>query len=816
MAGRGRTLTVTILAATLVAALFLGRRLTLLLSDQWWGSLISPDASSFLLRWHLVRLTLDAVGVLVAVAWFVGHTLGVYRTLDTVQVPRYVANLEFREALTPKTLLAGTLTLGTLLGIITGLGLGDWWPQVMLAWHGVVMGEVDPLLGRDLGWYVAELPWWSTLQAFSLLLAGAALGVVALLYTMVGALRWGERRPAVSNHARGHLGVLLAALALSLAWGYWLLPYEIVAGLHGAETAGAWSSRVAISNALAGVALATAALSALWAVRPRHTLVLAAWLVLAAAWVGGRYLIPAFAAGHRPLVAPETAAHLERRAFALERLHDRDLQGPAGRGPPGRVPTAPWSPRTVERLLAVDSGTTLSVGPGTLRSPSRPVWLAVTRVEDGLSVAAIAADRISASGGALSYQADDSVAYPSVVSLAVIDSAAGLVWPGAPRYQLTSGGRGLALNSWGRRLVLAWGLQAGGLLGELPPETTLTWNNDPLARAAKLAPFARWTDLAPAWADGELWWVATGYVVSRTFPVVEPVPWGAAGTARRLVRPGFVAAVSAASGTTHIYLFPGAGPLALGWAAVAGGLVEPASAIPAALVAQLAYPRSLAVVQTRILSRPRWNAGVPVTGTGPGRRLDQAVEIGWLPTGGAGFTAVYHHPRERRISAILWGRLQDGAASLELVRLDSANSIATPALLLQRWGRFPLFEQIRDSIRRDGARLEPGRLRYYLMPPGPVAVMPYYGVRERARAVVAWYSVALGDRLGAGRNPVTARRNVTGLGVPVPPGIGPRSRLSEAQGWMRLADSSLRVGDWEGFGRAFEALREVLRKPSPP
>ena len=40
-----------------------------------------------------------------ASAWFIGHLLLVYRAVGTVQVRRNVANLEFREALTPRALL---------------------------------------------------------------------------------------------------------------------------------------------------------------------------------------------------------------------------------------------------------------------------------------------------------------------------------------------------------------------------------------------------------------------------------------------------------------------------------------------------------------------------------------------------------------------------------------------------------------------------------------------------------------------------------------------------------------------------------------
>src|SRR3989442_12187488 len=57
--------------------------------------------------------------------------------------------------------------------------------------------------------------------------------LVAVLYLGMGSLRFRRWFPQASAHARGHLGLLLAATALALAWGAALDPAETVAGLHG-------------------------------------------------------------------------------------------------------------------------------------------------------------------------------------------------------------------------------------------------------------------------------------------------------------------------------------------------------------------------------------------------------------------------------------------------------------------------------------------------------------------------------------------------------------------------------------------------------
>ena len=278
---RGRRLIAAITGV--VALLFVGRWAAGLLADRWWAAQISPAAVDFLTDWHILRLTLDLAGFLLASAWFIGHLFVVYRAVGSVQVRRNVANLEFREALTPGMLLALAVGAGALLGLLVGTGGAERWQQVALAWQGVTYGIADPLLQHDAGLYVAQLPAWRLAHGFSLLLVVLALGIVFGLYVIVGAVRWMEGRPAINDHARAHLGWLLAGFALTLVWGYVLEPYELVAGLERPVDLATWNATTLVSPLLVGVALATAGLSAAWAMRPRHALAAAGWIVLSLA-----------------------------------------------------------------------------------------------------------------------------------------------------------------------------------------------------------------------------------------------------------------------------------------------------------------------------------------------------------------------------------------------------------------------------------------------------------------------------------------------------------------------------------------------------
>jgi uncharacterized membrane protein (UPF0182 family) len=616
MSRRGRRLTAAI--GGLVALLFAGRWTATLLADRWWAAELSPAAAAFVTDWHLLRFTLDLCGCLIASAWFIGHLLLVYRAVGTVQVRRNVANLEFREALTPRALLTVVVVSGVLLGLLVGVGVSGWWRDVTLAWQGVSYGISDPLLRRDLGVYVAQLPIWRAAHSFLLLLVLLALTGVAALYMLVGAVRWIDRRPAINHHARAHLGWLLAALALALAWGYLLEPYELVAGPADLLDRSAWRSNLLVSPLLAGVALAAGALSAVWAARPRHALVVSGWIVLAVASMIGHWLLPSLLSGSGE-VAIDTRAleRLGRVAYGLEGLRDTRLERVGAPTPPA-VPSL-WNSAALALAFPGDSNHLLSINPAMLTPDGkrRPVWLVIRSGSPGRVIASAVADhRVSSTGEPLFYRLGDTLPRPAPTPL--LDLRSDFLGPEARDYRMLRGdGPGVAVDSWPRRLLLAWALQAGELLGDVRPGTRVDWRLSPENRLERLAPFADWSAPTARVIDGELIWILDGYLASGTFPLTGRVPW----RNRRVgsVRAAFLGTVNAESGAARVYLQPGADPLASTWSRLSNGVVEPASAIPEPVLRAAPYPGDWFRIQAQQLERLPWKAGTvsgtPVQGT---------------------------------------------------------------------------------------------------------------------------------------------------------------------------------------------------------
>jgi hypothetical protein len=239
-------------------------------------------------------------------------------------------------------------------------------------------------------------------------------------------------------------------------------------------------------------------------------------------------------------------------------------------------------------------------------------------------------------------------------------------------------------------------------------------------------------------------------------------------------------------------------------------VVEPVTDIPGSIQRVAPYPAELFHIQARVIERPWWDVGRLVEARGtPASAADASITwagIGEEPA----MTAAYAKPGKRLVSAVLEGS-RDGRDVLRLAHLDSLAGMAVPQVLEARWQRFPLYEQIRDSVIADGAEFAAGPVRFSLFMSGVLATQAYFGRRGAGgRPQLTWTAFGYHERLGAGRNPDEAWTNLLGESAPAPPGLGPVSRFEEARRWMVRADSALRAGRWEDFGTAFESLRRVF------
>lgn len=828
-----------------------GRWLAVRTTDRLWAEALGVGEAQAAIAELRVALTL--IAFIAATGWCLGNLLLVYRSIGSVHVPRRLGNLEFVEALPPRYLLGIVIGLGLALGLFLSHGAGEWWRLRALADAGAAVGLRDPILERDLGFYLFDLPWRRALHGFVTVGAGLTLAVTVVLYAAVGAVRWAKRRLEVTDMARVHLAGLFATFALTLFWGYRLEPVEYVAGIHDVPLdAVLVDVRIPAARLLASLALVVAAASIAWIWVGRTALIATAWSFLAATSFTAHYLVPAFSAAVRPaaeLIVPrleERQAEFTRLAYGLDAANViLDLATLPTLGALAahrdRLAEAPiWDPFAVtaflNRAVARDpvqpfrnawlgvygdhAGRPASVylsvreprldGADTL-GPA-PTWEQVHRgrYSTARGLVAVSAHRTSAAGFPLFVpdlaRADSTTT--AIQSLRVVDSIYRFA-PNLEEYAVTqagNGGVGVPAGGWLRRLALAWVLQSPALLSAaaVGDSGLVTWDRAVERRLERLAPFARFGTAYPAVTEGRLYWLANGYLTTEGFPLAPGIVWE--GREIRGMDAGLVGVVDAVTGTAGIYRLAEPHPLSEAWARVLPTVVHPWDSLAVPLKAHVRYPAQLLGVQMAFV-REGLVAGPPAR-RAPVRRPGSGAGGFWWVGGTAAdsvdrlrLTAAVSDGDPDRLVALVDGAMHDGVPRLRVIRLTGAAATHGPAAIAAQLA----------AVRSDTSTM-PGQLRLVALGSGVLALRAYYETPEVAEADPRLAEVVVGWGELAARGPTLAEalRRLELLRVPPRAAAG---RWVEARQWFERLDAARRTGDWATFGQAYEALRRLLIGP---
>ena len=254
-----------------------------------------------------------------------------------------IATQEGMQAVTidPVRLRPFALLAAAIVALLIGLYAGGRWETWLYFWYGVPFGSVDPILGRDIGFYVFTLPLFELVHGVLLLTLGLAAVLSVAAYVFGGELAIDTVRGVRgSPPAVRHVGVLASALLLVLAFGAWLQIPQLLTNPSGVVFGASYvdvharmpALRILVVAALAGAALA------LWqatTARRLRGIVIAAGLYVAVSLAGAGYA----AIIQRFLVAPNEQVRetpfivhnirATRAAFGLDRVEERGLSGEA-------------------------------------------------------------------------------------------------------------------------------------------------------------------------------------------------------------------------------------------------------------------------------------------------------------------------------------------------------------------------------------------------------------------------------------------------------------------------------------------------------
>jgi hypothetical protein len=103
-----------------------------------------------------------------------------------------------------------------------------WDESLRFIWN-IPFGRVDPIFGRDIGFYLFQLPFWEFIQTSLTVLTFLTLASLALVYGFAGLIRVEVSEgvfalPGVLTHLRWNASAWLALLA----WGFYLDRYKLL------------------------------------------------------------------------------------------------------------------------------------------------------------------------------------------------------------------------------------------------------------------------------------------------------------------------------------------------------------------------------------------------------------------------------------------------------------------------------------------------------------------------------------------------------------------------------------------------------------
>jgi hypothetical protein len=631
----------------------LGGLVQLFTDLAWYGSLGRRDV---LVTRVVAELGWSVVGFLLFVVPALA-SLWVARRLGP-QVPiRRVGPVEVPDLSRPAAYILVGVTL--VLGLVSAFAWGGSWQTILLFFNGGDFGATDGSFGRDIGFYVFDLPFWRFAQGWVVLALAAIIGLTVGAYA-VAATRWSFHLTAP---VRAHVSLLGAGLLLAFAAGYQLDAAELVystRGIGGTVQAAMYTDMNAqvpayailtiVAIVSAGLLLANIFFRTLWLIG----LAAGAWFVLSIV-VGGFYPGAVQRFGVEPNELERERPYLERHlaatreAFDLESIEQRQFTGEQ------RITRALFEENeaTLDNLRLWDYRPLLQtfgqqqilrqyynfldvdIDRYEIDDAERQIMLAGREIEidrladaartwtnerlvftHGYGLTAVRSNAITPEGqpnyliSGINRNPDLPLNQPRIY-FGEATTEYVVVRTRTPEFDYPTGDEGGETTSWTgdtgvpvdnvlSRLLFAIRFGDLNLLisDQLTADSAILYRRDIHTRAPELAPFLAYDrDPYLVNADNRLVWIWDAYTTTDRYPNAQPLPFDSQFPGANYVRNSVKVVVDAYTGEVHYYVVDQDEPIIAAWSAIFPGLFEPISAMPDSLIPHLRYPEDLFTAQ---------------------------------------------------------------------------------------------------------------------------------------------------------------------------------------------------------------------------
>jgi uncharacterized membrane protein (UPF0182 family) len=534
------------------------------------------------------------------------------------------------------------------------------WDLLLRYVYQVPSGQSDPLLGKDISFYLFSLPAYLSLKNWLLLLLFLGLVMAGAVYWVNGGITLDEQHWAMSPAATAHGSVLLALFFLVKAWSYGLDRYLLLYGDNGVVVGASYTDvhvELPILWLLVGLAL-LAALASFANVRVRtYKLPLAgAVLVFGSSFVLSM-VVPALF--QRVFVKPSELQlekpyiqhniTLTRQAYNLQEItvkpfpaeQDLTFQKLQANEPTiDNIRLWDWRPlmdtygqlqeiRTYYKFHDVDVDRYLLDGKyqqvmlsarelkQALLPPNAQTWVN-RRVlfTHGNGVVMSPVTRKTAEGLPLFYVQDippASTGGPPIRESRIYygEETDGYVivkgttpefdYPKGKDnvYAKYDGNGGIPVSGIARRALFAWYFKDLNLLltSYITGDSRIMLRRTIQERVRTIAPFLS-LDRDPylVVSEGRLFWMQDAYTTSTYFPYSQPIQERKLNYIRNAVK----VTIDAYHGTVDFYLVDPSDPIAATYQRIFPGLFKPFAAMPEDLQRHVRYPEDLFFIQAQL------------------------------------------------------------------------------------------------------------------------------------------------------------------------------------------------------------------------
>jgi uncharacterized membrane protein (UPF0182 family) len=188
------------------------------LSQVFWTRLIP--------QWILFAIAAAAAFLIFSLNWLKARRSAIKDLASSF--PEEAGDMPLRASAVVVAIIAGALA------VMNGLGIRSEWMTVLQFFNRTPFGKSDPLFGKDIAFYVFEIPFLAMLQGWLLnTLIMALMGVALIVFLAAFPRMREENRIYIPSHARSHLSILVAVTVLVWGAGMWLERFNILLSQEG-------------------------------------------------------------------------------------------------------------------------------------------------------------------------------------------------------------------------------------------------------------------------------------------------------------------------------------------------------------------------------------------------------------------------------------------------------------------------------------------------------------------------------------------------------------------------------------------------------